>query len=167
MSLPTENCDACHGDGYFGDYMPSLYPMPCQYCVGSGKKGVCTPELHKRVDSLRKEGYIRIEEKLPKPSIAGQIFKATIMMGLTKTAQERLSWQQRHSELSARYATEFPKDYIDVEREALRSTWEQVYGMVDTSYKPLVEERMNRVLERKTLIELIDLELLDVAIHPQ
>ncbi len=165
MNGELKMCNACNGDGYFGDFMPGLYPMPCQYCAGTGKNGICTPELHKHIKAIRNAAYEQIVKETPRPQIAGQILEATLRMSLG--GSEGSTWKRRHAELGQLYRETCPSDYIPVERESLENTWKQVYTLVDIKYKPLVENRMKRVLEKRTLTELVDLEILDASLHHQ
>lgn len=167
MSSEENNkCDACNGDGYFGDFMPGLYPMPCQFCCGTGFTEVIPKNLVKELDDLRNRSYDQIEMVINRPKIAGKIFELTFRIAL-EVGQCNINFYTELLEeqnLYKKTLAGMPKDYTHIEYAAIKETWDSALNLAPIEYKDLVKKHRDRIVG-KSLEDLVIMEVMDHARH--
>lgn len=145
MVLIASNCRQCEGDGYFGDFGPGAYPMPCPKCAGTGMEGIISDETTKAVREMREGLYTRISAATERLKITSEAFKEGMLAAVASTPEEREERSQRWRSLKKRL-DEFGPDYVPEESECLREAWERAEKLVDAAFRPLVRQKSMQVV---------------------
>lgn len=138
-------CKWCRGDGYFGDFGPGLYPLPCPSCAGTGLENVISTDILKNIIDMRQELHERIKVRTERLDIASLAFEAGVRAGLANTIDSIVKYEKRKQDLLKRLA-KFPQDYIEVEKDSLKEGWERAIKLVDEPYKTNVVQNSRNVL---------------------
>src|SRR3989338_4565179 len=83
-----EKCSWCNGDGYFGDFCPGFYPLPCSNCTGTGYDGLIEKSASEEMQKIREKAYSAIREITERPDVAANLFGVTIRLSLNKDPRE-------------------------------------------------------------------------------
>ncbi|MBI2498694.1 hypothetical protein HYV88_00455 [Candidatus Woesearchaeota archaeon] len=159
MEKPHD-CEMCQGDGYFDDFQAGLYPMPCPNCAGIGISGAVSEDVKLKIAQLKEKAYNNISAQTQRLEIAGQLLRAGVLSGiylLEGNASKARDSKKLADNLVKRLQS-FPQDYISVESEVIKETWEQVVDLVDDKYKSRAEQNKKRIVD-KTLREIVAIEL--------
>lgn len=145
MVLIASNCGQCEGDGYFGDFGPGAYPMPCPKCAGTGMEGIISDETTNKVREMREGLYTRISAATERLKVTSEAFKEGLLAGLAEKPEEAEKHRRKSASLREKL-NEFGPDYAPVERDCLRESWERATQMVDPAYRPLVIDKSKQVV---------------------
>lgn len=138
-------CKWCRGDGYFGDFSPGLYPLPCPKCAGTGLEGVISKDILINITDMRQELYERIKVQTERLDIASLSLEAGVRANLATTIDSVIKYEKRRQDLLERLA-KFPQDYIEIEKDCLKEGWERAIKLVDEPYKTNIEQNGRKVL---------------------
>lgn len=162
----TDKCIWCKGDGYFGDFGPGLYPLPCPHCAGIGIEGIVSGDISKRIIEIREELYNNIRSQTERLDIAAKSFEMHVRSGLTENLGERVKYEIQGQELVQKLGT-FPINYLPVEINCLKEGWERAIQLISPPYKVMVEKNSRKIIGKTykenatTELENYKLRLLD------
>lgn len=141
----TDKCAWCEGDGYFGDFGPGLYPLPCPHCGGTGLEGVISEDISKRIIDMREELYNNISSQTERLRVAAKSFEMSIRADLAENLEEKIRYEIQRQTLIQKLGT-FPDDYLPIERDCLKEGWERAIKLVDPSYKDMTEKNSKKII---------------------
>lgn len=155
--IKTDKCTWCKGDGYFGDFGPGLYPLPCPHCAGIGIEGIISEDISKHLLETRKEFYHLIKSQTERLEVASTSFEIGIRLFLAESFEEREKYENQR-QLFLQKLNTFPTFYLQIEKYCLEEGWKRAKQLVDPQYKDIVEQNSRKVVG-KTYIENARLEL--------
>lgn len=138
-------CTWCNDAGYFGDFAPGIYPMPCPHCGGTGLEGILSEESSKKISTMRKEFYEAIGKETERWRVASEGLRSSLLAMCSETTQEReihaLNAMTYHRRLN-----DFPLSYLPIEERCLQESWKKVKELIDPPYHPIITENSRQVL---------------------
>lgn len=140
-----DKCTWCKGDGYFGDFGPGLYPLPCPHCAGTGLEGVVSEDILKRITEIREELYNHIKSKTERLDVAAKSFEMSIRSELAENIEEAVEYEIQRQTLIQKLSA-FPIDYLSVEINCLREGWERAIQLIGSPYKIIVEKNSRKII---------------------
>lgn len=140
----TNKCTWCKGDGYFGDFGPGLYPLPCPHCAGTGLEGVVPENTLKCITDIREELYNLIRSQTERLDIAAKSFEMGIRSGLAGDLEEAEKYEIQR-QILIRKLSAFPIDYLPVEINCLKEGWERAIRLISPPYKVMVEKIVKKL----------------------
>ncbi len=150
MNQRNTPCTWCGNAGYFGDFAPGIYPMPCPHCGRTGLEGIVSQETSEKISAMRNELYERIGKETDRWKAASEGFKSSLLLILAKTRKEAEELAVK-AEIDRRRLGTFPQDYLPIEERSLQESWELVKELVDTQYSPRIIENSRKVLGKTYL----------------
>ncbi len=153
----TDKCTWCKGEGYFGDFGPGLYPLPCPHCAGIGLEGVITEDISNCILDMRENLYNIIKTETERLYIASKSFEMGVRAGLAENLDEAKKYERQRRKYIEKL-NNFPVDYLPIEKFCLEKGWEQVKELVNSQHKTMIEKNSRKIVG-KTYRENIIMEL--------
>lgn len=153
----TDKCTWCQGEGYFGDFGPGLYPLPCPHCAGIGLEGVISKEISDCITDLRENLYNLIRVETERLCIASKSFEMGIRAGLAENLEDAKEYERQRRKYIEKL-DKFPTDYLPIEKFCLEKGWDKVKELVNPPYKTMIEKNSKKIIG-KTYRENVIIEL--------
>lgn len=96
--ITVSPCKWCNATGYFTDFGPGLYPLPCSNCAGIGIRGFISKKVEEQIMDIRSSLYQNIKSKTERLEIAAESFEAYIMRFIVGTEEEFKNYQKKTNE---------------------------------------------------------------------